>query len=107
MTLESDRSKVEIPTFYLQAVRLYLCLHFLVHQVRIVAPSEDFHKVKQENICKLLSPVLGPFYHPFIYSSDTEDRYMPDPVLGGDTAANEAVMVLQQINQIKKMMNVL
>lgn len=107
MTLESDRSKVEIPTLYLQAVRLYLCLNFLVHQVRKVAPSEDFHKFKQENVCKLLSPVLGPFYHPFIYSSNTEYRYMPDPVLGGDTAANEAAMVLQQGSQMKKMMNAL
>lgn len=75
--------------------------------MRIVAPSEDVHKFTQENVCKLLSPVLGPFYHPFIYSSNTEYRYMPDPVLGGDTAANEAAMVLQQGSQMKKMMNVL
>ena len=70
VTLESARLKVEISTFYIQAARLYLCPHFLIHQVRIVTPPEDFHKIKKENICKLLSPLLGPFYHPFAYSSD-------------------------------------
>lgn len=74
--------------------------------MRIVAPSsEDFYKIKQENICKLLNLVLGPLYHLFIYlfiRQILNAHCMPVAVLGGDTGINEADMVLQQISQITK-----